>query len=470
MALILVVDDEAGIREMLRAVLEEDGHRVQVAEHAESALARVLDEGADLLITDISMPGMSGVELLEAIKRQGREIPAIVITAFGSKESAIEAMRQGAVNYLEKPFDVEEMRMHVRRALGQQRLTDENRRLRATLQVEADIIGRSSAIRDVKSLVERIAPTDSTVLITGESGTGKEVVARAIHAASNRGDQPFVSVNCGAIPDHLLESELFGAIRGAYTGADKDRRGLVQAADGGTLFLDEIGDMPHEMQVKLLRVLQERCIRRVGGTEEVPVDVRILTATHQDLETLVRDKVFREDLYYRINVIRVAVPALRERRDDIPEFVYRFAEKHAESMGRRVTGFEPGFIDALCSHSWPGNVRELENVVERAVALSTGERLEKSSLDPMLFCGDRRERSGSQQATLDDIGDIEEHLESERKRFMEEALLACGSVQTKAAERLGMTTRSFRYFARKYGLLRSAGQAEEEVHATSHED
>jgi len=469
-ALILVVDDEAGIREMLRAVLEEDGHRVQVAEHAESALARVLDEGADLLITDISMPGMSGVELLEAIKRQGREIPAIVITAFGSKESAIEAMRQGAVNYLEKPFDVEEMRMHVRRALGQQRLTDENRRLRATLQVEADIIGRSSAIRDVKSLVERIAPTDSTVLITGESGTGKEVVARAIHAASNRGDQPFVSVNCGAIPDHLLESELFGAIRGAYTGADKDRRGLVQAADGGTLFLDEIGDMPHEMQVKLLRVLQERCIRRVGGTEEVPVDVRILTATHQDLETLVRDKVFREDLYYRINVIRVAVPALRERRDDIPEFVYRFAEKHAESMGRRVTGFEPGFIDALCSHSWPGNVRELENVVERAVALSTGERLEKSSLDPMLFCGDRRERSGSQQATLDDIGDIEEHLESERKRFMEEALLACGSVQTKAAERLGMTTRSFRYFARKYGLLRSAGQAEEEVHATSHED
>ncbi|MCU0225030.1 MAG: sigma-54 dependent transcriptional regulator [Acidobacteria bacterium] len=459
MAQVLVVDDEPGIREMLRAVLRTDGHFVRVAASGEEALGVLSREAVDLLVTDLSMPEMDGVELLRRACQVSPETPAIVVTAFGSKETAIEAMRHGAVNYLEKPFDVEEMRLHVRNALSTRRLTDENRRLREHLAVHAEILGRSPQIQRVRELVTRVAGTESTVLITGESGTGKEVVARAIHGASRHAGRPMVGINCAAIPAELLESELFGHVKGAFTGADRARPGLLETAEGGTLFLDEIGDMPSAMQAKLLRVLQERTLRRVGGNEEIPVDVRVVCATHQDLELLVQCGDFREDLYYRINVIQIAMPPLRARIEDIPEFVQVFAAKHAQRMGRRVTGAEPAFVEALTGYRWPGNIRELENVVERAVALSTGDLLQYDSL-PAEVTGPAPAVAGERPRLAASM-DIEKYLEEERRRYMSAALDQAGGVQTRAAERLGMTFRSFRYFAKKFGLTgREAGGAE----------
>ncbi len=455
MAVVLVVDDEPGIREMLRVVLAGDGHRVITAASGPAALELLAVEAADLLVTDLAMPDMDGLELLRRASAVAPETPAIVITAFGSKETAIEAMRHGAVNYLEKPFDVEELRLDVRRALGHQQTTNENRRLRARLTVNGEIVGRSPAIKEVRDLIERVAPADATVLITGESGTGKEVAARAIHRASPRADRPFVGINCAAIPADLLESELFGHVRGAFTGADRTRPGLVESAAGGTLFLDEIGDMPSSMQAKLLRVLQERRIRRVGGTEEIPVDVRIVAATHQDLDTLVREGRFREDLYYRIHVIRVRMPALRERLSDIPEFVQLFAERHAQRIGRRISGAHPAFLEALARYRWPGNIRELENVVERAVTLAADDRLGADSLTPEILAA-----AEPGIGPLPEQVDLEAFLDEQRKRYMIAALDACGGVQTRAAERLGMTFRSFRYFAKKFGLRSRAGEDE----------
>ncbi|RMG44294.1 MAG: sigma-54-dependent Fis family transcriptional regulator [Acidobacteria bacterium] len=448
MALVLVVDDERGIREVLRAALAADGHDVLTASGATAALEHLRERPVDLLITDLAMPGIDGVELLRRAREIRPDVPAIVITAYGSKETAIEAMRHGAVNYLEKPFDVEELRLHAARALGERRLSHENRRLRARLGVAERLIGSSPAIRELRELVARIAPSDSTVLITGESGTGKEVVARALHAASPRAAEPFVGINCGAIPPELLESELFGHEKGAFTGAERARRGLLEAAAGGTLFLDEIGDMPVAMQVKLLRVLQERTIRRVGGTEEIPVAARIVAATHQDLEALVREGRFREDLYYRVHVIRIHVPPLRERKEDIPEFVRCFVQRISERSGRPIDAIDPAFLDRLTGYDWPGNVRELENVVERAVTLARGRRLTPDLLPPEI--GGRP--LASPPGALPERFDLEAHLEQERRRYMEAALEACGGVQTRAAERLGMSFRSFRYFAKKYAL------------------
>ncbi len=458
MALVLVVDDEAGIREMLRAVLRGDGHRVLVAASGEEALTILGRESVDLLVTDLSMPEMDGVELLRRSCGVSPETPAIVITAFGSKETAIEAMRHGAVNYLEKPFDVEEMRLHVKNALSARRLSDENRRLRERLTVDTEILGSGSRMQRLRDLVARVAGAESTVLVTGESGTGKEVVARAIHAASPRSSRPFVGINCAAIPGELLESELFGHVKGAFTGADRARPGLVEAAEGGTLFLDEIGDMPPAMQAKLLRVLQERTIRRVGGNEEITVDVRVICATHRDLDLRVQEGSFREDLYYRIHVIQVAMPPLRERLEDIPEFVRIFSEKHARRMGRRPPAADAAFLGALARYRWPGNVRELENVVERAVALSAGETLSCDSLPPEIGGAGRQ---GTERPVPTAVLDLEHYLEEERRRFMVAALEQAGGVQTRAAERLGMTFRSFRYFAKKFGLTGREAAGEE---------
>ena len=460
MALVLVVDDEPGIREMLRAVLRAESHLVRTAASGEEGLGVLSREAVDLLITDLSMPGMDGVELLRRASTTSPETHAIVITAFGSKETAIEAMRHGAVNYLEKPFDVEELRLHVRNALSTRRLSDENRRLKERLAVNTEILGRSPQVQRVRELVARVAGTESTVLITGESGTGKEVVARTIHGASPRAGRPLVGINCAAIPAELLESELFGHVKGAFTGADRARPGLLETAEGGTLFLDEIGDMPAAMQAKLLRVLQERTIRRVGGNEEIPVDVRVVCATHRDLELLVQCGDFREDLYYRINVIQIAMPPLRARIEDVPEFVQVFAAKHAQRMGRRVTGAEPAFVEALTGYRWPGNIRELENVVERAVALSTGDLLLHDSL-PAEVTGGAAAAPGD-RPRLHAAMDLEQYLEEERRRYMAAALDQAGGVQTRAAERLGMTFRSFRYFAKKFGLTgRESGTADE---------
>lgn len=459
MALILVVDDEAGIREVLRAALTTEGHRVVVATGGEEALQILTRETIDLVITDLSMPGVDGVELLRRGAKLAPDTPAIVVTAYGSKESAIEAMRYGAVNYLEKPFDVEEMRLHVRRALRQQRISEENRRLRAQVGAETELTGNSPPIEAVRTMIGRIAPADSSVLITGESGTGKEVVARAIHRVSPRAERPFIGINCAAIPAELLESELFGHVRGAFTGADRSRRGLVEAAEGGTLFLDEVGDMPHEMQAKLLRVLQERRIRRVGGTDEIPVDVRVICATHRDLTQWVREGKFREDLFYRIHVIHIRVPPLRERRSDIPPLAANFAALHSARMNRRIAGGTPEFVDALVRYAWPGNVRQLENAIERAVALSTGDVLSIETLPPEVL-EQRVTPLGDLPHQLPDPFDLEQHLETLRRHYMEMALDESKGVQTRAAERIGLTFRSFRYFAKKYGLTTRSGESE----------
>jgi two-component system response regulator PilR (NtrC family) len=401
------------------------------------------------------MPGKSGLEVLKQTKASNPDTPVIMITAYASTESAIEALKLGAYDYIVKPFDVEEMKTVVRNALEKRRLEHENRALKRELKEKLrfdEMVGDSPRMREVLDLISKIAPTNSTVLVSGESGTGKELVARAIHAGSPCRERPFVSINCGALPDELLESELFGHTRGSFTGAVTAKKGLFEVADGGTLFLDEIGDTTPAMQIKLLRVLQERRIRRVGGTDEIEVNVRVLAATNQDLEQLVRQKRFREDLYYRINVIQIRMPALREKPEDIPKLALHFLIKYSRIMGKKITRINEDAMRRLAEHDWPGNVRELENVIERAVALESSDAITAESLS-------REVRSGGRPVqefpiALGDAGiDLERQLEGLREHYMGEALRRARGVQTKAAEILGMSFRSFRYFAKKYRLL-----------------
>src|SRR6185436_1620142 len=336
---ILVADDERSLRELLAIVLRREGYDVQLAESGDTALAALATGAVDLVISDIKMPDMSGVEVLRAAKAADASLPAIMMTAFASTETAVEAMRLGACDYLIKPFDVDELKLKVREKVEARQLRQENVLLKRALNqphVMAGIIGRSSAMLAVFDLIESVAKTTSTVLVTGESGTGKELVARALHFHSLRRDRPFVALNCGALPETLLESELFGHMRGAFTGAESTKKGLVEVAEFGTIFLDEIGEMTPMMQVKLLRVLQERKFRRVGGTEEISADIRVVAATNQDLPKLVSEGRFREDLYYRINVIPIQLPALRERREDIPLIAEHFLAKYREQMGKTV--------------------------------------------------------------------------------------------------------------------------------------
>jgi two-component system response regulator PilR (NtrC family) len=458
LARILVVDDERSMRELLAIVLRREGHEVFLAENGRSALALLEREPIDLLISDIKMPDMSGVELLRAAKGADQDLVGIMITAFASTATAVEALRMGAYDYLSKPFDVEELKIVVRDALERRRLKQENGLLKRALrssQQFASIIGRSPVMLDVFRLVETIAPTNSTVLITGESGTGKELVARAIHAHSMRRERPFVAVNCGAVTETLLESELFGHVRGAFTGAAVNKKGLLEAADKGTVFLDEIGEMSPMMQVKLLRVLQERRFRRVGGTEEIDADLRIITATNRDLARMVADGKFREDLYYRINVIPVHLPALRERREDIPLLAEHFVEKFSRQMGKAIGGISGDALKALEKYSWPGNIRELENAMERAVALERSPTILPESLPtqvhpgvlaPSAVLGPLRER-------LPEGGiDLERHVQEIEREYIAEALRRAGGVKVRAAELVGMSFRSFRYYTKKYHL------------------
>ncbi|HYS77212.1 MAG TPA: sigma-54 dependent transcriptional regulator [Candidatus Dormibacteraeota bacterium] len=452
---VLIVDDEKGMRDFLSIMLKKEGYAVAVSESADKAAELIAKGDLDLVISDISMPGRSGLEVLKQTKATNPETPVIMITAYASTESAIEALKLGAYDYIIKPFDVEEMKTVVRNALEKRRLENENRVLKRELKEKLrfdEMVGDGPRMKEVLDLIAKIAPTNSTVLISGESGTGKELVARAIHAASPGRDRPFVSINCGALPDELLESELFGHTRGSFTGAVTAKKGLFEVADGGTLFLDEIGDTTTAMQIKLLRVLQERRIRRVGGTDEIEVNVRVLAATNQDLEQMVRQKRFREDLYYRINVIQIRMPALREKPEDIPKLALHFLVKYGRIMGKKITRISEEALRGLLEHDWPGNVRELENVVERAVALETSDAITVDSLS-------REVRSGGRPAqefpiVLSDGGiDLERQLERLREHYMEEALRRAQNVQTKAAEILGMSFRSFRYFAKKYRLL-----------------
>ncbi|HEX7139480.1 MAG TPA: sigma-54 dependent transcriptional regulator [Vicinamibacterales bacterium] len=454
---ILVVDDERSMRELLAIVLRREGYEVLLAENGRSAIAALEKEPVDLLISDIKMPDMSGVEVLRAAKKIDQDILGIMITAFASTETAVEAMRLGACDYLSKPFDVDLLKMKVREKIENRHLRQENVLLKRTLGLShqfSNIIGRSEAMLEVFKMIETVSRTNSTILLTGESGTGKGLVAQAIHFHSLRRDKPMVSLNCGAMPETLLESELFGHMRGAFTGADQNKKGLLEVAERGTIFLDEIGEMSAVMQVKLLRVLQERRFRRVGGLEEQVADIRVIAATNQDLTKAVAEGRFREDLYYRINVIPIVLPALRERREDIPLIAEHFLAKYSEQMGKPMTGISHDALEMLLSHDWPGNIRELENVLERAVALESTPTILPDSL-PAAIRGDspRVSTVGATPDALPASGfDLEAHVKEIEMVYIAEALKRAGGVQVKAVELLGMSFRSFRYYVKKYNL------------------
>jgi two-component system response regulator PilR (NtrC family) len=473
---ILIVEDEKSMRDLLALMLRKEDCAVVTADSAVSARDLLDTEGAfDLIISDISMPGMTGLELLRHCRNVCPETAVVLMTAYGSKEIAIEALNEGASYYVEKPFDIDEMKTVVRKTLENRRIACEyedlkvqNRGLREELagrQRFEGLIGRSPKMQMIFELIERVAATGSTIMVSGESGTGKELVAKAVHHHSGRCERPFVSINCGALPDELLESELFGHMKGSFTGATANKKGLFEVANGGTIFLDEIGETSSAMQIKLLRVLQERKIRRVGGTEEIDVDVRVITATNQDLAVMVREKKFREDLYYRINVIAIQMPALREKPEDIPALAEHFLDKYRRLVGKPIAGgISKRALECLESYDWPGNVRQLENVIERAVALEASDQIQPESLPAEVRRG--ASEGGQIDVALPEGGiDLEQHLEALRRRYMQEAMNRSGHVQTRAAELLGMTFRSFRYFAKKYEMSSRSAEQEPAVEA-----
>jgi two-component system response regulator PilR (NtrC family) len=453
-ARLLVVDDERSMRELLSIVLRREGYDVSLAENGRMAIERLERGRFDLLISDIKMPDMSGVDVLREAKRIDSDIVGIMITAFAAADTAIEAMRLGAHDYLSKPFDVDELKIKVRNALEQRQLRQENVLLKRALGTShqfANIVGRSEKMLAIFKLIEQIARTESTILVTGESGTGKEWVARAIHFYSLRRDRPFVALNCGAVPETLLESELFGHMKGSFTGASANKKGLVEAAEKGTLFLDEIGTMNPMMQVKLLRVLQERKFRRLGGVEELEAAIRVIAATNQDLPKAVADGKFREDLFYRINVIPIHLPPLRERGEDIPLLAEYFLAKYRDQMGKDVHALSQESMDLLEAYDWPGNIRELENVIERAVALEKSQTILPESLPEHIV--KRVPKGPAAAGLLPETGfNLEEHVEGLEKEYITQALARAGGVQVKAAELLGMSFRSFRYYVKKYNL------------------
>jgi two-component system, NtrC family, response regulator PilR len=451
---VLVADDERSMRELLAIVLKREGYDVLLAENGRTALAALERAPVDLLISDIKMPDMTGIDVLRAAKALDPELQAIMMTAFASQDTAIEALRLGACDYLIKPFNVDELKLKVRDKLESRRLRQENVLLKRTLGTTHqfhNMIGRSQAMVEVFHLIETIARTTSTVLVTGESGTGKELVARAVHFHSLRRESPFVALNCGALPETLLESELFGHMRGAFTGADTNKKGLIEIAEHGTIFLDEIGEMSQMMQVKLLRVLQERRFRRVGGLEEIEADIRVIAATNQDLAKLVAEGRFREDLFYRINVIPVKLPPLRERQEDIPLLAEHFLAKYTAQMGKAITAISHEALAHLQRYEWPGNIRELENVIERAVALEPTPTILPESL-PEHVRGLALRKAAAATALPDEGFDLEQHVRDIERDYLAEALKKAGGVQVKAAELLGMSFRSFRYYAKKYNL------------------
>ena len=455
---VLVVDDEASMRELLEILLTTDGYDVTSVPGTQEAQRALETEPHDVVLTDLRMGAdrSAGMNLLAWIQENAPGTPAIMMTAYGSVETAIEAMKRGAVDYITKPFKNDEVRLLVRRAIDQRDLIRENTALRKDQahrgRIE-NIIGKSPAVEEVRDMIRRVATLPSTVAICGESGTGKELVARGIHQLSPRADKPFVAVNCGGFPENLLESELFGHKKGSFTGAVDDKEGLFVVADGGTLFLDEVGEMPLALQVKLLRVLDNQTVLPVGATTGVKVDVRIISATNRSLEDMARKGTFREDLFYRLNVIPITVPPLRDRADDIPLLARHFVKAHAANMGRGGLEIEPDAETALQAFPWPGNVRELENVMERAVALCRADQIDQNDLPENVRHFVAAPAEG--EAELPPGGlDLEEHVAAIEKDLIEQALRASKYSQKHAAELLGLTPRSLRYRLQKYGLER----------------
>jgi len=457
-ARILIVDDERSMREMLAILLRREGHDVATAENGRTAIDLIASRPFDVVVSDARMPDIDGLEVLRQARAANPSVIAIMVTAYGSPDLIRGVETLGVNDYVEKPFNTEVLKFRIRKELDRKRLHQENtllkRAMRSAHQFE-NIIGTSSAMLRVFDLVDTIAPTGSTVLITGESGTGKELVARAIHVRSPRSERPFVAVNCGALTETLLDSELFGHVRGAFTGADGNKKGLIEVAEKGTIFLDEIGEMSPMLQVKLLPVLQERRFRRVGGTEEIDADIRIIAATNRDLARMVSDGQFREDLFYRINVIPVRMPPLRERTGDIPQLADHFIARFAPQMKKAIDGIAPAAMASLTGYAWPGNVRELENAMERAVALERSTVVGLESL-PDAVRGARPAAPPASVvpgAPLPETGfDLEQHVQHIEREYIAEALRRSGGVKVKAAELLGMSFRSFRYYMKKYNL------------------
>ena len=457
---ILVVDDEPSMRDVLEVLFTRAGFEVTCVGSVKDAAAALSKTPVDLVLTDMKLGSGSGMEVLRTARAMKDAPEVIVITAFGTAASAVEAMREGAYHYICKPFDNEELRLLVQKALEKKTLRRENQSLRAQLVPGAGMlaVGRSARMQSVMNLVEKVAATRTTVLISGESGTGKELIARALHLKSPRAGHPFLPVNCAALSEGVLESELFGHMKGAFTGASSDRLGLLAAAGEGTVLLDEIGEVPPATQVKLLRVLQERKVKPVGSSQEVPFHARLVAATNRNLDAEVKAGRFREDLLYRLNVITLELPPLRERSEDIPLLATHFLERLMEEMGRPGLRFTPEALSVLQRYAWPGNVRQLQNIVERAVTLSDGDELGPETL-PATLRGEPAAPTGDVQ--LPTGFNLERHLDDSERRYLLAALKRTDGVKTRAAELLGLSFRSFRYRLAKHGLMDDLDEARE---------
>ncbi len=446
---ILVVDDDLAHRTMLRTLLASWGYEVSEVDDGSAAVEAVHRQPFDLVLMDIRMIRLSGIEALGEIKDFNPAIPVILMTAYASVETAVEALKKGAYDYLTKPLDFDELKLAIERAMEHSRLREENRLLRESLGLQFDrrnLIGRSAVMTRLLETVAQVAPSEATVLITGESGTGKEVIAGAIHYNSPRREEPFIKINCAAIPETLLESELFGHEKGAFTGADRRREGKFRQADGGSIFLDEVSEMSLAMQVRLLRVLQEREITRVGGEEVIRVNVRVITATNRDLAAAIEAGRFRKDLFYRLNVVTLHVPPLRERKDDIPPLAEHFLKMFAEKNRKRVRGFTPQAMDRLLRYDWPGNVRELMNTVERGVVLARSEYIDEGELTPVLL-----KEPGEKTLPPGEAGAVS--LEALEKATILKTLDQTGGNKSEAARRLGITRRTLHQKLKKYGMM-----------------
>ncbi len=453
---VLVIDDEQGMRELLEIILGGDGYDVTCVTNCDEGRKVVERDRFDVVLTDlrIGSDAHAGMRLLEWMQEHGAGTPCIMMTAHGSVENAIDAMKRGATDYVLKPFKNDEIKLLVRRAIEQRDLVRENKALRkeqAKLGQVTNMIGNSAALQQVKDMVRRVAVLPSTIAIYGESGVGKELVARSVHQLSERSQNPFVAINCGGIPENLLESELFGHKKGTFTGAIEDKDGLFVVANGGTLFLDEIGELPLALQVKLLRVLDNHVVTPLGGSESIKVDVRIVSATNRDLEQMVREGTFREDLYYRLNVIPLHLPALRERPDDIPLLVRHFLSRHSEKLGRRIPAITPAVVDALTGYDWPGNIRELANVIERALALCNADTIDVAELPHNISHYVPRAQSAYTDLPPQGV-DLEALIAEIEMKLIEQALNRTRHSQKKAAHLLGLTARSLRYRLQKYGI------------------
>ena len=459
MSNILIVDDEQSYRQLLSLVFEGDGHNIRTATNGREALESVKAEPTDLIITDVRMPDMDGIGLLRAAREHKPEIGVVLMTAFASVETAREAFKLGADDFIQKPFDVDELKLIVKKTLEKQALISENQAFKRAQRERGsvkNIIGSSARMQAIFQMIETVAEVQSTILITGESGTGKELVARAIHDLSPRAEKPFISINCGAFTETLLESELFGYMKGAFTGANANRKGLFEAANRGTIFLDEIGEMSPAMQVKLLRVLQERKVRPVGAHEEISVDARVIAATNRDLKQMSAEGTFREDLFYRISVIPIALPPLRDRREDIPDLVNHFINKFCSQAGRQLV-VSPKTMQMLENYMWGGNVRELEHTVERAVALERGTEIMPERL-PEHITNYNPERINA-EFDLPETGlNLTVHLDNLEKTYVVEALRKTDGNQTRAAELLQMQVRSLRHLLDKHNLRSLSAQ------------